>query len=618
MARTTKDNALFHKRSNNNCVPSTNKARPLLAGRMTASAKTLFPVLLAALSCALAFGLASCTGEQRSAVRFENPDPNAVSFSLDPGCYPQDSIALELASGANDADGGIYYTLDGSIPTADATRYEGPLQLADRTPEPSIVFASDAVEAMKVGDLNIVDDPGLPKAHVVRAAFIAKDGTSGPVSTGTYFVGQNIAARFGDVPIISIVTDPSNLLDYDSGILVRGSIYDEWVQTEEAAAILKDVSLWDKIQGNFSQKGKKWERPASIDVIDRGTHVCSFPCGIRLKGGFSRMFGQRSLNVYLRESYGQDVLDFPLISTAVDCRDQVVAQYRSFCLRNGGNDTEYLKFKDAFLQSLASGRNFSTQTSTIAIAYLNGEYMGPYNLQEKITDDFYANHYGVEPGNVVVIKDGELEEGEESDFELYEQLLRYADEDLSDSETWKRFKEDVDIESLLDYFATEIYIGNYDWKADKNTILWRTRTASGESPFADGKWRFTLYDTESSSCLYTLDGYLYDFDTFSRAIEMHPLFKAVLQNEEFRSLFLQRIKDVGSTDFAPSRVQAMLEDYAAEWHPFMADYYRRFGDTSWAWNRSQNNIREYFQKRYDYIVPKVEEGLQAFADTSPR
>ena len=592
--------------------------------RKTARAAAPSLILLLVALCFLAFGLVSCAGKPHTEASVESSHAatdeasSSVTCSLDSGCYKQSSIAVELAvrTDGSHAGGNIYYTLDGSVPTLESQHYQGPLQLTDRTPEPSILFTPDAVAPMEIGCVKLIDDPTLPKAHVLRAAFIADDGTSGPIMSRTFFVGQDIAARLGDVPIISIVTDPSNLFDYESGILVRGRIYDEWVQTEEAAAILDDVRLWAHIQGNFSQKGKDWERPASIDVLDQGSLKCSFPCGIRVKGGFSRVYGQRSLNVYLRESYGQDVLEYPLIPTAVDRSGQTVAQYRSFCLRNGGNDTEYLKFKDAFLQSLASGRNFSTQVSTIAIAYLNGEYMGPYNLQEKITDDFYANHYGVDPANVVVIKDDELEEGEESDFELYEQLMRYADADLSDPETWERFKAEADIDSMLDYYATEIYIGNADWTPDSNTILWRTRAASGESPFADGRWRFSLNDTESSSAQYSADCYQYDWDTFSSAVKGHPLFKSALRNEEFRSRFLQRIKDVGSTDFAPDRVQAALGDFEAEWKPFMADFYRRFSDTSWGWDASLRNIPEYFQKRYDYIVPKVEEHLQAFADES--
>ena len=587
-------------------------------------------ILQIAIACFLAIGMMSCAGQSHTEASVESSGETAgatageiassVACSLDSGCYKQDSITVELTArtDGSHAEGSIYYTLDGSVPTLEAQRYEGPLQLTDRTPEPSIMFAPDAVEAMEVGYVKLIDDPKLPKAHVLRAACIADDGASGPVTSRTFFVGQDVASRFGDAPIVSIVTDPSNLLDYDNGILVRGRIYDEWIETEEAATVLESVEVWSHIQGNFSQKGKKWERPAYIDVFDQDSLKCSFPCGIRVKGGFSRVFGQRSLNVYLRDSYGEDVVEYPLISTAVDYSGQVIARYRSFSLRNGGNDTEYLKFKDAFLQSLASGRNFSTQTSTVAIAYLNGEYMGPYNLQEKITDDFYANHYGVDPANVVVIKDNELEEGEESDVELYEQLMRYADEDLSNPETWERFKAEADIDSMLDYYATEIYIGNADWTPDSNTILWRTRAASGESPFADGRWRFSLNDTESSSAQYSADCYQYDWDTFSQAIEMHPLFRSALQNGEFRSLFLQRIKDIGSIDFAPERVQASLNDYAAEWKPFMPDCYRRFSDTRWAWKRSLKNIPAYFQQRYDYIVPKVEERLQPIADTSPR
>lgn len=560
-------------------------------------------ILVALVVAAMTVLLCGCSAQS------EGKDPTAVQFSLAPGIYQDDLVSVELSSGI---DGEIYYTLDGSEPTQESSHYDAPIALTDRTPEPSIVFSSSAIDDMVIMDGAVIDDPTLPKANVLRAVCVADDGSVGPIATGTYFVGIDSAELYGDVPIISIVTDPANLLDYDTGILVGGRIYDEWLKTEDAESILADSTQWEKIQGNYSQKGKDWERAASVEFLDNGSEACAFDGGIRVKGGFSRIYGQKSWNVYLRDTYGQEQLDYPLIDTAFDGDGKLIDSYDSFVLRNGGNDTGRTKFKDTFIQSLVADRAFSTQAAVPAVVFLNGEYAGPYSLQERINDEFYAHHYGVDPANVVVIKEGEVEEGEDEDIELFEQLRTYENVDLSDPTQWERFKAEVDIESMVDYYATEIYIGNYDWSFWVNNMLWRTRDASGESPYADGKWRWSLYDTESSSGLYGASVFLCDYDSFAKALEGDALFKSALRNEEFRNLFLDRIKEIGSVNYAPERVDATLDVYDAQWAFLMDDSYKRYGDTSSKRETCLQRTSDYFAKRYDYIIGYVESGLKDF------
>ena len=136
-----------------------------------------------------------------------------------------------------------------------------------------------------------------------------------------------------------------------------------------------------------------------------------------------------------------------------------ITEYKSLALRNGGNAADGLKFKDAWLQERLSGLNFATQESKPAIVYLNGEYWGICCLQNKNNEDYFEDHYGVE--DIVMIKEDELEEGEA--YDLYEDFKAMADLDLRDPENWALFKESVDIQSMADYFAAQIYIGNGDW-----------------------------------------------------------------------------------------------------------------------------------------------------------
>ena len=65
---------------------------------------------------------------------------------------------------------------------------------------------------------------------------------------------------------------------------------------------------------------------------------------------------------------------------------------------------------------LVPDRNFTIAASRKAVLFLNGEYWGPYLLSEKLTDQMLHDHYGVEKDQVILVKDGELEEGTDDDI----------------------------------------------------------------------------------------------------------------------------------------------------------------------------------------------------------
>ena len=275
-------------------------------------------------------------------------------------------------------------------------------------------------------------------------------------------------------------------------------------------------------------------------------------------------------------------------------------------MRNGGND-KYLKFKDQLLQDLVKERNVDTQAGKMAILFLNGEYWGIYVLQEKYSDDYYKSHYNIDKDNIIVIKEDEVDEGKDEDIKLYEELMEYTKKDLSNSKIYNEFTKKVDIQSMIDYYAIEIYIANSDWGIDnqdkrtKNTQLWRVRETSNKK-YEDGKWRWSLYDLEYSSSMYNQNTTSYDYNSIEMAIKSQPLFASAMKNNEFRNQFYNTLKDIGKNYYNGETINKSIEEYYNKWEDYY--YYNdvRFSDYSTDRNYSMIKIKEFFDNRYDYIT----------------
>ena len=133
----------------------------------------------------------------------------------------------------------------------------------------------------------------------------------------------------------------------------------------------------------------------------------------------------------------------------------------------------------------------------------------------------------------------------------------------------------VDIQSYLDYYATEIYIGNNDWP-DNNTQLWRTRE-DDDSEYGDTKWRYMLYDTEFSMDLWGSDS----GGTKNRIAEAKnkdALFKALCENEEFCQSFADTLMDISRNNFNVTKANRKLDAMAEIYRPLMVQYKARFGN----------------------------------------
>lgn len=499
------------------------------------------------------------------------PEIPAPEFSAASGFY-DDPFELTILS---EEGLSVYYTRDGSIPDETDTLYTGPLEVTDRTNEKNVLSArTDIIAPNKWGDA--VAPMKVDKATVIRAAAVDGQGNRSAVSTAVYFIGyQDKAEFYRNYKVISLAVEPGDLFDPARGIYIQGNAFDKWLHSDAFDPTLDE---W-LIPGNYLNRGREWERPARMQVFDGGTEVFSGEVGIRIHGGANRDSEQKSFNVYTRNEYGTKVIDYDLFDgeNISEAEDEPIAKYDSFILRNGGNDSKFSRIRDPLIQGLVWGRNFITQAMTPCLVFIDGEFWGQYEITEKLTDDFIHDHFGIKKKNVVLMKNEEVEEGTEEDGQEFAALRSWIREtDFSDGEAYRQLGEQVDLDGLAEYITVEFYICNWDF-GDNNFACWRARETDPDNEWADGKWRFILYDTEYSTGLYgTVKP---EENAIERLREkggfISDLFFGAMENPEFREKFADTYDDLTTAEFADNLVRdAVMELYGRDVDAILATYDR--------------------------------------------
>ena len=478
---------------------------------------------------------------------------SAPVFSQESGFY---DAAFDLTLTAPD-DCRIYYTLDGSEPTGKSQLYDGAISVYDRTPEANVI--SD-----KASPYNPPDAP-VDKALIVRAAAYDASGSFSETVTKTYFIGCGQRDYLTEIPVVSLVTDPDHLFNEETGIYVDGS-----------SDTMRKYGL-----PNYMLKGREWERPAHFTVFEDGKAVYSANTGIRIHGNSSALSAQKSFKLYSRSEYGTKKFAYDFFrGTARDVNGKPISSFDHMILRNGGNDST-LKIRDRLCQEMAAGRSFGTQAKSECVVFLDGEFWGLYNFTEKLNESYLAAHYHVKKDSVCLIKDPiEYIEEDIKGLNDFRDLIALAESDLGDADAYDRVAAVIDMKSYAEYMATELLIANIDLN-NNNFALWKTDTVDSSNPYADGKWRFLLYDTEESQghgpyCAA-------DTDMFARmqqseAWNIRLLFSLLENSPRFRTEFTEAFYSVCDENFNTERVLKRADELMLRYQKVLEKSYDRFAE----------------------------------------
>ncbi len=528
---------------------------------------------------------------------------DALQMSAESGYYAE-PFELEITAPEGCK---IYYTTDGSVPDSTKTLYTKPIKLIDRSPADNVLASIKGINP----DGDYIPQ-SVKKANIIRAAAIGENGEVLETMSRTFFVGLDAY----DIPVISIITDPKNLFNKHDGIYVMGDTFDEWEAEQKG--------YWQgwQAKGNYSNKGREWERPATREYITADGVMLSQDCGVRMMGAASRNQTQKSMRFIARSDYGKKNFKYPLIPGNMRSDGSgEVEKYRSFVLRNGGNDCDFAKIRDPVLQELMSDTDIETLQYTPVVAFLDGEYWGMYTLIEDYSDHYIENNYGrddtdvFDDDNIIFLKKGRIDDGQEKDIELYNEMYDFAiSSDLNIPENYEKLASMIDLDGLADYAAFNMYIDNTDsYFEGNNWAMWRVRNTDDRFEKADGKWRMMIYDTESSTGIYNDDDV--NDNNIIRILEKDPpeetdedgntvrsaqqFFHALTKCDAFREKLMLSLCDMRNICFERQRaVDNALRVYGI-YSDYVPDTFDRFGPM---WVVGQGSDRHFESQMNRFVL----------------
>lgn len=483
-------------------------------------------------------------------------DIAAPVLSAQSGFYEEEFL-LEIDAGENM----VYYTTDGSLPTTESQRYSGPIRIADISGEENVYRSRD----------DFSDNPEdictekVDKAVVVRAVSVNEQGEISRDTIGTYFVGKDYSEKYANYLVVSLTADPDDLFGED-GIYVLGEKYAEYLENlekwgEEAAV--------NGINANFLQRGREWERRAWLECFDVGGNLCHTQLvGLRINGSSTRFGAVKSFKIYARERYdGNCFIDGELLPGS--------SGQRSLVLRHGIG-------KSQFLQSLAESEEVATQNYQPCILFLNGEFWGEYCIQERISREFVAGCYGLEPEKIIFRKGEEeslspYEEGFERSCAEYEMLQESI-------ESWYASGEDcyaeidacIDIQSYMDYLCYQIFFANGDFSDHKNAAIWKYAGVRDEREKTDGRWRWILFDLDLTLEDVSRDSFRERMPYTEYVLWDDPLFASLMRSDRFREDFVHTLQEMCSEELDYVNIMQKLKEQEGLYGSLLSDSDREF------------------------------------------
>jgi len=453
-------------------------------------------------------------------------------FSIQSGIFGT-AQNIQITSISPNAD--IRFTTDGSVPDENSTLYTGTINLGITTVLAARCFSNDGL---------------LPSL----------------VEKNTYMIDENNLS----VPVICISTNPDNLWDENIGIYVYGP---------------PDYGGYPYFGANFWED---WERESYIEYYTPDGQIqFEGPIGLKIHGGWSRGQDQKSLRVMCRDDYGMDEIEYPLLNDK-----PFITDFKSFNLRNGGNEYGGHRYHDALMQRAMRTTDVDYMGYAPSVVFLNGEYWGFYEIRENLNEDFCEDNHGVAASDATVISYNYMGfnviNGNDASF--YDMHNWVMSNNPQNENFFDGFSQFMDIENYIDYIIGETYYMNGDWSSGymNNTKFWHDDTEGG-------KWRFMLMDMDFGMGDNPCGNYITragDDDFYTDEI-----FAQAIQNPEFRDRFILRYLDLRNSVYRTENFTAIRNEMRSESADAMVRHCSRWNtDYNWwydgyDWRLDWNNQR---------------------------
>lgn len=360
-----------------------------------------------------------------------------------------------------------------------------------------------------------------------------------------------------DLMTFNITTEPSGLWDPSVGIYVYG------------------------LNANFLQHGVLWERSAQVDFFNPADHSSfSEPVGLRIHGGWSRRFSQKSLRFYFDDYGTSNELVYDFFGSQPTTFQRLLLRTHRF---------PFNCFNSDLLESIWLDLGHLGSRTQPAVAYVNDEFWGVYSLRERLDDEFLEVTHGIQPDTYIFIKDGVVERGDPTDWANL--IASFGQPQEFESHDWfADISSKIDLNTYVDWLLMNIFAATADNGFDSNLAQLKE---------GDGPWRFIMWDEDDT--FYPENLYADFFQFFASedqaAFEanwppvfyyngwnpsMQPwanMFRGFMQNSEFKAFFFERLDELLATELSPTAMIARVDAVLAEQGPEMDRHAQR-----WAWD----------------------------------
>lgn len=331
------------------------------------------------------------------------------------------------------------------------------------------------------------------------------------------------------------------------------------------------------------------ERVGYVEYYDKdGKLGTRFPAGFRIGGNGTRLYPQRTINLYLRGAYGRNTVTYPFFE------NYPITTFHSLTLRNMGQDRYLSCIRDAYFGMVTKGLAIDYMEANFAAVYINGRYWGLYEFKENQNEDFFASRYGIDSNKIEAIRSNTYAyKGTNRDIKS---LFAASKGNTSDAAIFQKYLDRTDSAYFTDYLIAQTYFANSDSYNQKYA-----RTTDNKM-----KWRPILYDLDwaymGNNPKRSILGAFFNASGLAVGVvgsdgeQNHvetSLFFAFYKNEQWREQFVKRYAEVLNTTLSTQKMLTTFDEMVASIQDEMPRQVQRWGNpTSMAkWKDEVNALR---------------------------